>query len=54
MTLVVVLIGLPLWMVKTTEPGPDGKEVEIFTGSDGQAQDMIGTIARTISHGLNR
>lgn len=45
MTLVVVLIGLPLWMVKTTEPGPDGKEVEIFTGSDGQAQDMIGTIA---------
>ncbi len=43
--LVVVLTALPLWMVKTPEPGPDGKEVEIFTGADGQAKDLVGTIA---------
>jgi cobalt/nickel transport protein len=45
MTLVALLIGLPLWMAKTTEPGPDGKAVEIFIGSDDQAKEMIGTIA---------
>jgi len=45
LTLVVGLIILPLWMVKTPAPGPDGKEVEIFTGSDDHAKDLIGTIA---------
>ena len=42
---VVALIGLPLWMVKTPEPGPDGKEVEIFTGADDHAKDLISTIS---------
>ena len=45
MFLVVVMIALPLWMVKAPAPGPDGKEVEIFTGADDQAKDMIGTIS---------
>jgi len=43
--LVVALMGFPLWMVKAPEPGPDGKEVEIFSGADTQAKDLIGTIA---------
>lgn len=45
LVLVVALIGFPLWMVKAPEPGPDGKEVEIFTGADCQAKDLISTIA---------
>ena len=43
--LVVGLIAVPLWMVKAPEPGPDGKEVEIFTGADDKAKDMISTIS---------
>jgi cobalt/nickel transport protein len=45
LVLVVVLISVPLLMIKKPEPGPDGKEVEIFTGSDDQAKDAIGKIA---------
>jgi len=42
---VAVLVALPLWTVRKPAPGPDGKEVEIFSGADGQARDMIGKIA---------
>ncbi|BCS53198.1 energy-coupling factor ABC transporter substrate-binding protein [Geobacter sp. SVR] len=41
LVLVIVLITVPLLMIKKPEPGPDGKEVEIFTGSDDQAKDAI-------------
>jgi len=41
---VVVLVAMPLWTVKKPAPGPDGKEVEIFAGADGQAQDLVGKI----------
>lgn len=44
MVLVVFLVALPLWTVKKPAPGPDGKEVEIFAGADGQAKDLIGKI----------
>jgi cobalt/nickel transport protein len=42
--LVVALVAVPLMMIKKPEPGPDGKEVEIFTGADNQAQEAISTI----------
>lgn len=42
---VVLLVALPLRMVKRPAPGPEGKMVEIFRGSDDQAKDVIGTIA---------
>ncbi len=44
LVLVVVLAAIPLLMIKKPVPGPDGKEVEIFTGSDDQAKNAIGTI----------
>lgn len=45
MMAVVVLVGIPLWMVQRPAPGPDGKEVEIFLGADDQAKDVIGKLA---------
>ena len=45
MIAVVALVALPLWMVKKPAPGPDGKAVEIFTGSDDKAKGLIGSIA---------
>ncbi|NVN92654.1 MAG: energy-coupling factor ABC transporter substrate-binding protein [Desulfuromonadales bacterium] len=45
LTLVVILIATPLWMVKRPAPGPDGKEVEIFAGADDKAKDTIAAIA---------
>ncbi len=42
---VVALMVIPLWTVQRPAPGPDGEEVEIFSGSDGQAMDIIGEIA---------
>lgn len=42
---VVMLVAIPLRMVKKPAPGPDGKEVEIFRGTDDQAKDVIGKIA---------
>lgn len=41
---VVALAVVPLVMIKRPAPGPDGKEVEIFTGSDDQATNTIGKI----------
>jgi len=43
--LVVFLVAIPLWLVKRPSPGPDGKEVEIFTGADDKAKNTISTIA---------
>lgn len=42
---VVLLTALPLWLVQKPTPGPDGKVVEIFSGSDGQGQQAIGELA---------
>lgn len=42
---VVVLVALPLWMVKKPSPGVDGKEVQIFTGADEKAKNLVGTIS---------
>jgi len=42
---VMALVAIPLRMVQKPEPGPDGKEVEIFRGADDQAKDVIGKIA---------
>jgi cobalt/nickel transport protein len=44
MIAVVVLVAIPLWTVQKPAPGPDGKDVEIFTGADGQAKELIGKI----------
>lgn len=44
LVLVVVLMAVPLLMIKKPKPGPDGKEVEIFTGADDQASNAISTI----------
>ena len=41
LVLVVALVAVPLFMIKKPGPGPDGKEAEIFTGSDDQAKDAI-------------
>lgn len=41
---VVLLMAYPLWLVQKPEPGPDGKEVEIFQGADDQAKKIITTI----------
>ena len=38
---VVVLVALPLIFIQKPEPEPGQKEVEIFTGSDDQAKNMI-------------
>jgi cobalt/nickel transport protein len=38
---VIVLALIPLAVVQRPEPGPDGKEVEIFAGADGQAEELI-------------
>jgi cobalt/nickel transport protein len=42
---VILMVALPFLMVQKPAPGPDGKEVEIFRGSDDQAKDLIGKIA---------
>ncbi len=42
---VIVLALIPLWIVEKPAAGPDGEEVEIFAGADGQAEEMIGKIA---------
>jgi cobalt/nickel transport protein len=42
---VVFLALVPLWIVERPAAGPDGAEVEIFAGADGQAEEMIGKIA---------
>jgi len=44
LVLVVALVAVPLMMIHKPEPGRDGKEVEIFTGSDDQAKNAIGKI----------
>lgn len=42
---VVALVALPLWMIKKPAPGADGKEVQIFTGADDKAKELVGTIS---------
>ncbi len=42
---VVLLCVVPLLIVKRPAPGPDGQEVEIFAGADGQAKDYVATLA---------
>lgn len=42
---VAALVALPLWFVKKPVPGPDGRQAEIFAGSDDKAKDMVGSIA---------
>lgn len=42
---VAALVALPLWFVKKPAPGQDGRQAEIFTGSDDKAKDLIGSIA---------
>jgi cobalt/nickel transport protein len=43
--LAAALTALPLVMVNKPAPGPDGGEVDMFTGSDDQAMEVISTIA---------
>jgi len=44
--LLVIAIGVfPLWYINKPAPAADGKQVEIFKGSDDQAKDAISTIA---------
>jgi cobalt/nickel transport protein len=45
LTLVLILVAAPLWMVQRPAPGPDGKEVALFAGADDKARDTIATIA---------
>lgn len=41
---VIVLLVLPLLLVQKPEPASDQKEVEIFTGADGQAKELVAEI----------
>jgi cobalt/nickel transport protein len=43
--LVVALASVPLMMIHKPEHRTDGKEVEIFTGSDDQARDAVSEVA---------
>ena len=42
---VVALVALPLWMVKKSAPGPDGKEITVFAGADDKAKNLVGVIS---------
>ena len=42
---VVLLAIIPLWIVPSPAATADGETVEIFTGADAQAEEMIGKIA---------
>ena len=42
---VVALTVFPLVSIDAPAPGPDGEQVEIFTGADGQAEELIQQIA---------
>ncbi len=42
---VVLISVVPLWLVQKPAPDADGKQVEIFTGSDDKARDLVGEIA---------
>lgn len=44
LVLVVALVSVPLMMIHKPKPGPDGKEVEIFVGSDDQAKNAVSKI----------
>jgi cobalt/nickel transport protein len=44
LVLVVALMAAPLMMIHKPAPGPDGKEAEIFTGSDDQARNAVAKI----------
>ncbi|MFZ4855104.1 MAG: energy-coupling factor ABC transporter substrate-binding protein [Desulfuromonadaceae bacterium] len=45
MVAVVALVVLPLWMVKKPTPGPDGREIPVFTGADDKAKNLVGVIS---------
>ncbi len=42
---VVLLAALPLWLVQKPAVDAAGKTVELFTGADNKAKDLIGEIA---------
>jgi cobalt/nickel transport protein len=42
---VALLVALPLWLRQEPAPGPAGKEVALFRGTDDQAKDVISRIA---------
>ncbi len=42
---VALLVALPLRMVNKPAPGADGKQVQIFAGTDDKAKDLVGNIA---------
>lgn len=44
LTAVVLLVALPLIFIQKPEPAPGQKEVEIFTGSDDQAKNLVSQI----------
>jgi len=41
----IALVALPLWMVKKSAPGTDGKQVQIFAGADDTAKDLVSTLS---------
>jgi len=41
---VVLLALLPLWLIRAPAPDADGHQVEIFTGADDKARDLVGEI----------
>lgn len=42
---VAILVALPLWMIKKTATGSDGRPVPVFDGADDKARDLVGNIA---------
>ena len=45
MLAVAVLVALPLWMIKKPAPGTDGKEMQIFAGTDDKAKNLVGVLS---------
>lgn len=48
LTLIIAVVALavfPLVTIEAPAPGPDGEQVEIFTGADGQAEGVIQELA---------
>ncbi len=44
-SVVIALLALPLWMLKKTAPGTDGKEIQVFSGADDKAKALVGVIS---------
>ena len=41
LSVVLLLVLIPLWLVEKPAAGADGKQVEIFAGADNKAQELI-------------